>query len=292
MKSMTGYGKGEASNCGRTVTIELKAVNHRYLDMNIKMPKLFLFLEEVIRKNISQVISRGHLDVYVSYENRSEEGQGSFTSNVQLAKDYYYTAELLARELNIENDVTLSQIVKVPDIIVATPPEEDEDKLKTLVILALCSALASLEEMRIAEGEHIKADIAEKLTALKSLTAQIEERAPLVKEEYAVKLKERIAAMTQGLDIDETRIMTEIALFADRSSIDEELTRLKSHFNQLESLINDENPIGRKLDFLVQELNREVNTIGSKANDLTITNNVLMLKNEIEKIREQAQNVE
>ena len=291
MKSMTGYGKGQASHNGKTVTIEIKAVNHRYLDLNVKMPKGFLFLDDLVRKNIAKVINRGHLDVYVTYENLSDE-KGSYVCNNQLGKDYYYLGELLARELKIENDVTVSQIMKAPDVLERVMPTENEDELKNLVVLSLVSALANLEEMRVKEGEEIGKDMAAKLEELKKMRSQIEEYAPMVVADYRTKLNARIAEALNGTELDKQRIETEVAIFADRCAIDEELTRLASHFKQFDGLLESVEPIGRKLDFLLQEINRETNTIGSKANDVKITNVVLKLKNEIEKIREQAQNIE
>lgn len=291
MKSMTGYGKGQASHNGKTVTVEIKAVNHRYLDLNVKMPKGFLFLDDLVRKNISQVINRGHLDVFVTYDNQSDE-KGSYVCNNQLGKDFYYLGELLARELKIENDITVSQIMKAPDVLERVMPTEDEEELKNLVVLSLVSALANLEEMRVKEGEEISKDMANKLVTLRQLRDEIEKYAPGVVTDYRERLTARIKEALNGSDLDKQRIETEVAIFADRCAIDEELTRLASHFKQFDALLSSSEPVGRKLDFLLQEINRETNTIGSKANDIKITNSVLRLKNEIEKIREQAQNVE
>ena len=291
LKSMTGYGKGQASHNGKTVTVEIKAVNHRYLDLNVKMPKGFLFLDDLVRKNIGQVINRGHLDVFVTYDNQSDE-KGGYVCNNQLGKDYFYLGELLARELKIENDITVSQIMKAPDVLERVMPTEDEDELKNLVVLSLVSALANLEEMRIKEGDEIAKDMAKKLLVLKELRAEIETYAPGVVKDYREKINARIKELVNATELDKQRIETEVAIFADRCAIDEELTRLSSHFKQFDGFLESEEPVGRKLDFLLQEINRETNTIGSKANDIKITNAVLKLKNEIEKIREQVQNIE
>lgn len=291
MKSMTGYGKGQTAHNGRQVTIEVKAVNHRFLDLNLKLPKGFLFLDDLIRKTLSKVISRGHLDVYVTYDNQSED-KGSYICNNQLGKDFYFLGELLSREIGIENDLTISSIMKAPDVLERVMPEENEEELKKLVVLSLASALTSLEEMRIAEGDEIKKDLALKLDILKKMRDEIESLSPKVTVDYKEKLTARISEYLAMPEVDEQRIATEVALFADRSAIDEELTRLKSHFKQFDDLLVSEDPVGRKLDFLLQEINRETNTIGSKANFIEITNLVLKMKNEIEKIREQVQNIE
>ena len=291
MKSMTGYGKGQTAHNGRQVTIEVKAVNHRFLDLNLKLPKGFLFLDDLIRKTLSKVISRGHLDVYVTYDNQSED-KGSYICNNQLGKDFYFLGELLSREIGIENDLTISSIMKAPDVLERVMPEENEEELKNLVVLSLASALTSLEEMRIAEGDEIKKDLALKLDILKKMRDEIESLSPNVTVDYKEKLTARISEYLAMPELDEQRIATEVALFADRSAIDEELTRLKSHFKQFDDLLVSEDPVGRKLDFLLQEINRETNTIGSKANFIEITNLVLKMKNEIEKIREQVQNIE
>lgn len=288
---MTGYGKGQTAHNGRQVTIEVKAVNHRFLDLNLKLPKGFLFLDDLIRKTLSKVISRGHLDVYVTYDNQSED-KGSYICNNQLGKDFYFLGELLSREIGIENDLTISSIMKAPDVLERVMPEENEEELKNLVVLSLASALTSLEEMRIAEGDEIKKDLALKLDILKKMRDEIESLSPKVTVDYKEKLTARISEYLAMPELDEQRIATEVALFADRSAIDEELTRLKSHFKQFDDLLVSEDSVGRKLDFLLQEINRETNTIGSKANFIQITNLVLKMKNEIEKIREQVQNIE
>lgn len=291
LKSMTGYGKGQTSHNGRQVTIEVKAVNHRFLDLNLKLPKGFLFLDDLIRKTLAKVVSRGHLDVYVTYDNQSED-KGSYVCNNQLGKDFYFLGELLSREIGIENDLTISSIMKAPDVLERVMPEENEEELKNLVVLSLASALTSLEEMRIAEGAEIKKDLTSKLDALKKMRDEIEKLAPKVEADYREKLTQRISEYLAMPELDEQRIVTEVALFSDRCAIDEELTRLKSHFKQFDVLLASDEPTGRKLDFLLQEINRETNTIGSKANFIDITNLVLKMKNEIEKIREQVQNIE
>ncbi len=288
---MTGYGKGEASHNGRSVKVELKSVNHRFLDLNIKMPRSFNALEDVVRKNIQKVIERGHVEVYVSSQNLGVE-QGEFQANYELAKSYFLTASMLSAELGIENDLAISSLVKVPEIIERKEAELDEEETKTLLVLATVSALAELEEMRIVEGTAISKDMLSKVENIKVLVAKIEKRAPFVSKEFQTKMKERIAELVNSSECDETRLAQEIAIFADHCSIDEEITRLKAHISHISKYLNSEDSVGRKIDFLVQEFNREANTIGSKANDLEITQSVLALKNEIEKLREQACNLE
>ncbi|MDD4839485.1 MAG: YicC family protein [Clostridia bacterium] len=291
MKSMTGYGKGEASHNGRSIKVELKSVNNRYLDLNIKLPRTFNSLEDIVRKNIQQVVERGHIDVYVTYVNQGAES-GGFKANIELAKDYLSTSAVLAAEVGVEDDLTLSALLKAPDIMERCEAEADEEELKTLLVLATVAALTELEEMRIAEGDAISEDIKAKLKMIENFVSKIADRAPFVVVDYRERLKQRLADLTDDIKVDEARIATEVAVFADRCSIDEELTRLGAHFGQLAKFIASDGVVGRKIDFLIQELNRETNTIGSKANDLIITQNVLKLKNEIEKIREQVQNIE
>lgn len=291
MKSMTGYGKGEASHNGKSVKVELKAVNHRFLDLNIKLPRALNFLDEAIRKNIQLVANRGHIDVFVTFGNETED-IGDYKINMSLAKAYMTSTSTLGAELCIENDLKLSDIVKVPDVLERKESDTDEETLKTLVVLSTVSALAGLEEMRIAEGKQIEKDMQSKLDNLKKIVANIEKKAPLVVKDYKEKLKNRLKDLDCNLALDDSRLLTEISIFADKCAVDEEITRLYAHIAHFEEIFESDGPIGRKMDFLVQELNREANTIGSKANDLEITNNVLLLKNEIEKIREQAANIE
>jgi len=290
MNSMTGFGKGSYSLQNNTITIEIKTVNHRYLDYNLKMPHDFLFLEDSIKKTISSKISRGHIDLFLRYENLSQLSN-QFIPNIELAKSYVKVANELAKELGMENDLTFSQVLRTPDVLERSQ-EEDEEELKVIVDNALVQALDNLVKMRSIEGDHIKLDFIEKLDTIQKSLDKIKTFAPQVTENYRKQLNARIEDMISPELVDKQRLATEIALFADHCAIDEEIQRLSTHIKNMRKLLEDKEPIGRKLDFLVQEMNRETNTIGSKANDLNITTEVLSIKNEIEKIREQACNVE
>lgn len=291
MYSMTGYGKGVAETNGKKITIEIKTVNHRFLDFNIKLPRTFLFVEDSIKKTISSSISRGHLDVYLTYE-QTEVQEGAFYADVELANNYLEAIKVLQEGTGLENDITISQLVKVGDIIQRQQPVEDEELLKQLVVEAVNFALDNLKTMRQKEGEALKRDISSKLDNISCSLEKIKTFAPLVVEEYRKQLNARIQEVVNPSLMDMQRLATEVALFADHCSIDEEIIRLTTHIANMRSLLEANEPVGRKMDFLVQEFNRETNTIGSKANDMRITNQVLSIKNEIEKMREQAANIE
>lgn len=291
MYSMTGYGKGVAKQEGRTITIELKTVNHRFLDCNMKLPRNLLFVEDGIKKSISQAISRGHVDVFVTYE-QSAVVEGSYTCDVELATSYLSAVNALAESTGLTNDFTLSQLVKVSDVITRQQPVEDEALVLQLALQATAEAIVSLKAMRQREGEALKRDISSKLDNIFSSLERIKQYAPLVVEDYRRQLNARIAEAVEPTLVDKQRLATEVALFADRCAIDEEITRLSTHITNMRGLLESDEPVGRKMDFLVQEFNRETNTIGSKANDMRITGEVLSIKNEIEKMREQAANIE
>lgn len=291
MYSMTGYGKGIASADGKTITIEIKTVNHRYLDLGLKMPRSFLFLEDTVKKTISSAISRGHVDLFLTYE-QTAAAEGEFTCDIELANSYLKAARELAVAACVANDITLSSLVKVPDVIKREQPVENEELLRRLTEDALTDALENLKTMRRREGESLKADISAKLDSIESSLAIIVKNAPKVVADYKAGLEARIAEVLEPSKIDMARLATEVALFADHCAIDEETTRLSAHIAHMRALLTAEEPVGRKMEFLVQEFNRETNTIGSKANDLSITSEVLKIKNEIEKIREQSANIE
>lgn len=291
MYSMTGYGKGVAKHEGKTVTIELKTVNHRYLDYGIKLSRTFLFLEDVIKKSIEKRICRGHIDVFLTFEQQSVD-QSQFVCDIPLAKNYLDVVNSLAIATGVENDITLSSLVKVADIITREQPVEDEDLLKSLVLTALDEALNNLVAMRLKEGEALKSDVEAKLDSIESSLKEIIAFAPQVVDNYRNQLNARIQEVVEPTMIDRQRLATEVALFADHCCIDEETTRLATHIANMRSMLSSKESVGRKMDFLVQEFNRETNTIGSKANDMRITNCVLAIKNDIEKIREQAANIE
>lgn len=288
---MTGYGKGTAEKDGKTVVVELKTVNHRFLDCNFKLPRTFLFIEDGIKKLISSNLSRGHVELYLTYEQTSAN-DGVFDVDLDVANNYLAAAKKLAENTGLDNDVTLSALLKVPDVVVKTQANEDEELLGALTMQALKEALDNLKAMRAKEGLSQKTDISSKLDNIQSSLDKIITFAPLVVEDYRKQLNARIAEVVEPTLVDKQRLATEVALYADRCAIDEEITRLGTHIVNMRALLESDEPVGRKMDFLVQEFNRETNTIGSKANDMRITTEVLAIKNEIEKMREQAANIE
>lgn len=291
MYSMTGYGKGVSKREGKTITVELKTVNHRFLDCNFKLPRTFLFVEDRVRKAISSAISRGHVDMFLTYEQTAVD-EGAYTVDSELAINYLAAAQKLSLATGLVNDLTLSSLLKVPDIVTKEQAVEDEDLLAEMTLEALKQALDNLKIMREREGLALKADISRKLDNIASSLAIIKEFAPLVVKDYREGLNARIAEVVAPTQVDMQRLATEVALYADHCAIDEEITRLGTHITNMRVLLDADEPVGRKMDFLVQEFNRETNTIGSKANDMRITGQVLAIKNEIEKMREQAANIE
>lgn len=291
MHSMTGYGKGVSKRDGKTITIEIKTVNHRFLDCNIKLPRNFLFVEDRVKKAVSSAISRGHVDLYLTYEQSSTD-EGAYTVDLELASNYLTAVRQLENGTGLANDVTLSTLLRVGDIVTRQQSVEDEDLLAEMTLEAASEALVNLKVMREKEGQSQKADIASKLGTIEACLDRIKEFAPKVVEDYRELLNARIAEVVEPSLVDKQRLATEVALYADHCAIDEEITRLSTHISNMRSLLEATEPVGRKMDFLVQEFNRETNTIGSKANDMRITKEVLAIKNEIEKIREQAANIE
>lgn len=291
MHSMTGYGKGVSKRDGKTITIEIKTVNHRFLDCNIKLPRNFLFVEDRVKKAVSSAISRGHVDLYLTYEQSSTD-EGAYTVDLELASNYLTAVRQLENGTGLANDVTLSTLLRVGDIVTRQQPVEDEDLLAEMTLEAASEALVNLKVMREKEGQSQKADIASKLDTIEACLDRIKEFAPKVVEDYRALLNARIAEVVEPSLVDKQRLATEVALYADHCAIDEEITRLSTHISNMRSLLQATEPVGRKMDFLVQEFNRETNTIGSKANDMRITKEVLAIKNEIEKMREQAANIE
>lgn len=291
MLSMTGYGRGEYREGGIELSVEIKTVNNRYLDALIKAPRIFAAYEEVIRARVREKITRGHADVYVSLSDKREKKK-TLELDEGVAASYIAAARRLSQlSSDIPFDVTATSLLRMPDVVVRDESQAADDELIAALTSALSSALENLNAMRFKEGEKLRADMLSRMDRIEQLVKMVAERAPLVAEDYRAKLKEKIEKYLQGATYDEGKLLTEVALFSDKSNIDEELTRLKSHIEQFRDICRS--PIvGRKLDFLVQEFNRETNTICSKSNDITITKCGLELKNEIEKIREQVQNVE
>ena len=291
MRSMTGYGKGTASSAGLTVTAEIKTVNHKFFDWNMKMPKGFLFVEDDAKKAVAGAVSRGHVDLYLTVEKQTAEA-GEYRADAALARMYVDSARQLSETLGVPFDITASSLMKNPDIVTLSETEIDDETVRKVTLEAVSEAVSALVAMREREGAALAADLSEKLANIEASLEEVKKEAPRAVAEYRRKLRARIDEALGQLPLDEARLATEVALFADKCAIDEEISRLGAHIAAMRALIASQGQVGRKLDFLVQEMNRETNTIGSKANDLAITERVLAMKNDIEKIREQAQNAE
>ena len=291
MYSMTGYGRGMASKEGRELTIELKSVNNRFLDIGMKLPRQLSFLEDSLRKLLNDALSRGHVDVFVNYRNLRSDAK-TVRVDEALLKAYLASARESAQDLGLTDDLTLSRVLTLPDVTTILPADEDQQALADLGREAMTMAIENLKAMRLKEGERLKLDLSARMDAMTGFAAAIEKRAPAVAEEYRTKLTARIEEMLGETEVDRSRLATEVAIFADRAAIDEEIVRLNTHLIHFRELLAAGEPVGRKMDFLVQEMNRECNTIGSKAQDGAIAQWVVDLKSEIEKLREQIQNVE
>ena len=292
MKSMTGYGKSILTKEKREYQVEIKTVNHRYLDISIKMPKILSYLEEQIKKEISSKIKRGKVDVFITFENNSEEGK-NIKINKELAKVYINELRQLADEENLTKEIPVMEIAKLPDILSIKIDQEDE-KIKQEMLEAVSNATESLNQMKKIEGDKIGQDLNRRIDKIESKIEEISKKSTGLIEEYVVKLEKRIQEILKTEEIDKSRIAQEVVIYADKCSIEEEITRMKSHIYQFRTLISSDTAetIGKKLDFIIQEMNRETNTIGSKSNSLDITNGVIDIKTELEDIREQIQNIE
>lgn len=289
---MTGYGKGEYENELYRFTIEIKSVNHRYNDISVKMPRHISYLEDSIKKAIKEKISRGKVDVYINLDYVNDSAI-DVKVDIPLALSYKNALEELKAELNIEDNIRLNNILGMNEVVKTERKNIDENLVADCLMKALGLAIEHITGMREKEGEELKKDMLIKLDHIENFLEIIEERSPFVVVEYRDKLRDRIdELLDNSISIDEERLSSEVAIFADKSSIDEEIVRLKSHIKQFISILEEEDSVGRKLDFLIQEFNREINTIGSKANDIIISKNVVDLKAELEKIREQVQNIE
>lgn len=292
IKSMTGFGRCEISDGERKFTVEMKGVNHRYLDVNIRMPKKLNYFETAIRNFLKQSVQRGKVDLFITYEDLSES-QVSLRYNEALAGEYLMYLRQIGEKFSLENDIRVSTLSRYPEVLTMEERVVDEEELWNGLKKALHGATERFVETRVLEGERLKEDIVSKLDKMLELTAYIEERSPKIVAEYREKLENKVKELLADTQMEEGRIAAEVVIFADKICTDEEIVRLKSHvIHMKETLLSDENGIGRKLDFIAQEMNREANTILSKANDLEISNAGIELKTEIEKIREQIQNIE
>ncbi|HEX9063109.1 MAG TPA: YicC/YloC family endoribonuclease [Clostridia bacterium] len=291
IKSMTGFGRGISQANGKEFVVEIKTVNHRYMDIFTKIPRQISFIEDRMRELVGKYISRGKIDIYVSYDDRGEESKTVILDEM-LAKAYIDAIGLLKHKFQLNEEISVSLISRFPDVLRVEKVEENEDEIWQILKAALEEALEALVSMRLKEGKEIRSSLLEKADFIEKTVKHIKDRSPDIVKEYKAKLESRINELMEQQSIDESRLAVEVAFFADRCSIDEEIVRLGSHISQLRDTLNSDQPVGRKLDFLLQEMNREVNTIGSKANDLSITRSVIELKSELEKIREQIQNIE
>ncbi|MDD5937349.1 MAG: YicC family protein [Clostridiales bacterium] len=291
LKSMTGFGRYELDNEERKLVVEMKSVNHRYLELSIKMPKKLSFFESAIRNVLKQYLSRGKVDMFITYEDYSE-GKQCVKYNEEIAREYYNGFVKMSKDFDITNDITVSVLSGFPDVFTLEEQTIDEEQLWELLKNAVESAAEKFVETRIAEGDHLKNDIIAKLDGMLELVGFIEEREPQIVAEYRKKLTDKVNELLGDSKVDDSVLATEITVFADKICVDEETVRLRAHINSMKETLEDGTNIGRKLDFIAQEMNREANTILSKANDLYVSNKAIDLKTEIEKIREQIQNIE
>lgn len=291
VKSMTGFGRCEVTEGQWKMTVEIKAVNHRYMDVSIKMPKKLSIFESAIRNVLKEYIERGKVDVFVSYEDLSEAGF-ALKYNEQLAGAYLKYLQQMADTFGLENDIRVSTLSRYPEVFVMEEEDTDEKELWSVLERAVRGACEKFVEARLAEGEHLKNDLIAKLTQMLTYVDYIEERSPEIISEYRSKLQAKIRDLLEDAQIDEGRIATEVTLFADKICVDEEMVRLRSHIKGMRDVLIAGGSVGRKLDFIAQEMNREANTILSKSSDLSISDTGINLKTDIEKVREQIQNIE
>lgn len=290
IKSMTGYGRARETRDGRDITVEVRAVNNRYLDCTVKMPRMYVFAEDAMKKRVQQAVSRGKVDVFVSVE---AAGAAKVTVNRELAGQYAAALNELAEVCGpVAYRVTPDLLARFPDVLTVTKADDDLEAVTADLCGVLDQALEAFNEMRAVEGEKLAEDIGGRLTSIETYTGQVEARSPETVAEYRAKLNARMQEVLQSVSIDPQRILTEAAIYADKVAVDEETVRLRSHVAQLRTMLESSEPMGRKMDFLIQEVNREANTIGSKCNDVSIARVVVNLKAEVEKMREQVQNIE
>ena len=291
VKSMTGYGRAEETVNGCTITVELRSVNNRYLDCNIRLPRLYLFAEEAMKSRIQNTISRGKVDVFVTLDNAGAE-KVQVSVNKPVADGYYAALKQLAADYDLEGDISVSLLSRFPDVLLAEKAEEDVEQMAKDICSVLDRALADFDQMRSREGQRLKDDVLSRARTIEDKVALVEERSPQTVAEYRTKLEARMTEVLSNTQLDPARILTEAAIFADKVAVDEETVRLRSHVAQLRTMLQAQRPTGKDMDFLMQEFNRECNTIGSKCNDLAVTQDVVAMKAEVEKIREQVQNIE
>ena len=291
IKSMTGYGRAAVSAGGREITVEVRSVNNRYLDCNVKLPRIFAFAEDLVKQKVKESISRGKVDVYISVAQAGGEAV-SVNLNRPVLEGYLSAMRTMASEYHVEDNLSVEILSRLPDVFVLTKEEEDEEKTGEQILSAVEEALEAYNKMREKEGQALEQDLKSRAQAILSLVGQVEQRSPVTVAEYRQRLEIKIREVLENTQLDESRILTEAAIFADKVAVDEETVRLRSHLEQMDAMLSSGGAIGRKLDFLLQEMNREANTIGSKGNDLEQARIVVDIKAELEKIREQTQNIE
>ncbi len=291
VKSMTGYGRAKQTLNGRDITVEVRSVNNRYLDCTVKMPRAYIFAEDAIKGCVQKAISRGKVDVFFTIESNGAE-ETVVTVNDALARSYYDALNHLKETLSLEGEISALALAKFPDVLTVTKAEEDLESISADLCAVTEAALEAYNAMRTVEGEKLAQDVASRVDTIEQVVTKVEERSPQTVAAYREKLYARMQEVLQSATVDENRLLTEAAIFADKTAVDEETVRLRSHIAQLRTMLCSDEPVGRKLDFLIQEVNRECNTIGSKCNDLSIAQDVVNMKAEVEKIREQVQNIE
>lgn len=288
---MTGYGRAEQTLHDRKITVELRSVNNRYLDCSVRMPRLYLFAEDAIKTKVQKSISRGKVDVFITLDASGAE-QMNVSVNRPVADGYYSALKELAQTYGLQDDISVSLLSRFQDVLLVEKAEEDAEAVAQDICAVLDQALADFDQMRTREGQRLADDITTRATAIENLVSVVEERSPQTVSEYRTRLENRMKEVLENTQIDPARILTEAAIFADKVAVDEETVRLRSHISQLREMLSKGGATGRKLDFLIQEFNREANTIGSKCSDIEIARHVVDIKAEIEKIREQVQNIE
>ena len=289
--SMTGYGMAKGVVEGQEITVELKSVNNRYLDCSVRLPRNFLFAEDAVKQAISGAVARGKVDAFVSCQSSGEAGT-VVTVNRELAREYFNAVSAVADELGLDSGLNALSIARMPDVLTVERREIDREQTENALREITARAAEDFNAMRAREGERLRRDLLEKLTVIEGLVSAVEERSPQTVKEYRDRLELRLRQLLEDRAVDEQRLLTEAAIFADRTAVDEETVRLRSHISQFRVMLEEGSPIGRKMDFLIQEFNRESNTIGSKCSDAALAKVVVDLKSEIEKIREQLQNIE
>ncbi len=291
VKSMTGYGRAREMRGGRDITVEVRSVNNRYLDCTVKLPRAYIFAEDAIKTRVQRAISRGKVDVFVTIDTSAAD-VAVVQVNEGLARGYYEALTQLKQTFSLSGDISPEVLARFPDVLAVTKAEEDVEAIAADICAVLDSALESYNAMRTVEGEKLAQDVASRVDAIEQTVQRVEEQSPQTVAAYRQRLEAKMQEALHSAAIDESRILTEAAIFADKVAVDEETVRLRSHISQLRDMLQSGEPVGRKLDFLIQEVNRECNTIGSKCNDLSIARDVVSMKAEVEKIREQVQNME